>query len=352
MRTVTLKWAGFAIGVIVLWQLPSFAQPKPTSGGDIAIPVIQNTKWPRNPIDFFVMRKMEEKGLFPASEADPYTLAQRAFMDLTGLPPTIKELKEFVNDRNPQAYEKLIDRLLKSKAHQEYWALALYHEKRPASFENPEKAKAWVMRLWKQVFGKGLTETAHPNLLKWLAQTAQGRDDAKLIRLMVTSATYRQSSQNPEADKIDPNNVLLAHYPLENLPFWLLYRKILFVSGRWPEGKEEVPVPFRKPLPPDGPKGPTHPEVVGPFKISTNSPWIQKCFKASAQLILKEGGKTDEERVRFAYLLWLQKPPTDQELTLAVKALGNLRKQNGTESDHWTDFSWALLHSKEFLFKR
>src|SRR5687767_10576337 len=77
-----------------------------------ALPSLRNSDWPRNPIDYFVLAKLEAEKLSPSPEADRYTLIRRLFLDLTGLPPTIEQVEEFVNDKSPDAYPKLVDRLL------------------------------------------------------------------------------------------------------------------------------------------------------------------------------------------------------------------------------------------------
>ena len=79
-------------------------------------PVVRQTDWPRNPIDRFVLSRLESIGLKPAAEADRYTLIRRLSLDLVGLPPTIAEADAFANDRSPGAYERLVDRLLASPA--------------------------------------------------------------------------------------------------------------------------------------------------------------------------------------------------------------------------------------------
>src|SRR5262249_57831299 len=86
----------------------SDAPPRPP------LPRVSNTAWPRNPIDYFILAKLEEKGLTPSPEADRGTLIRRVSFDLTGLPPTLEELDTFLADRSPDAYEKLVDRLLAS----------------------------------------------------------------------------------------------------------------------------------------------------------------------------------------------------------------------------------------------
>ena len=74
-----------------------------------------------HPIDAFIQRKLEEHDLKPAAQADKQTLIRRVTFDLTGLPPTPEEVESFVNDNSPNAYEKLIDRLLASPHYGERW---------------------------------------------------------------------------------------------------------------------------------------------------------------------------------------------------------------------------------------
>ena len=84
-------------------------------------PPVGNTAWVRNPIDNFILKKLEEKGLKPAREADRRVLIRRLYFDLLGLPPTPEEVKEFVENSSPKAYEELVDRLLKSPRYGERW---------------------------------------------------------------------------------------------------------------------------------------------------------------------------------------------------------------------------------------
>lgn len=76
----------------------------------------------RSPIDLFVMRQLEASELEPAPQADPAVLVRRAYFDLLGLPPTPEEVNEFANDHSPEAWPRLIDRLLASKQYGERWA--------------------------------------------------------------------------------------------------------------------------------------------------------------------------------------------------------------------------------------
>ncbi len=75
-------------------------------------PAVKNAQWVRNPIDQFILAQLEANGLSPAPEADLNTLARRAALDLTGLPPTPQQLAELRADQSPTAYENYVDRLL------------------------------------------------------------------------------------------------------------------------------------------------------------------------------------------------------------------------------------------------
>jgi mono/diheme cytochrome c family protein len=84
---------------------------------------LKSSKWVRNPIDQFVLARLEKEGLHPSQEADRPTLLRRLSFDLTGLPPTPAEVDAFVKDRAPNAYEKQVDRLLASPHYGERMAM-------------------------------------------------------------------------------------------------------------------------------------------------------------------------------------------------------------------------------------
>ena len=87
-----------------------------------AVPVISNPQWPKNPIDNFVFSKLAQEGLTPSAEADKRTLIRRVSLDLTGIPPTPQEVDSYLSDQSPDAYEKVVDRLLKSPRYGERMA--------------------------------------------------------------------------------------------------------------------------------------------------------------------------------------------------------------------------------------
>jgi hypothetical protein len=84
---------------------------------------VKDAKWPRNPIDAFVLVRLEAEGLHPSPEASKNTLIRRVSLDLTGLPPTPAEVDAFVADPSPDAYEKVVDRLLASERYGERMAM-------------------------------------------------------------------------------------------------------------------------------------------------------------------------------------------------------------------------------------
>lgn len=85
-------------------------------------PAVENNTWVANPIDAFVLAKLEARGIEPAPPADRRVLARRVYYDVTGLPPTLEQLEEFLVDERPDAYERLVDKLLASPRYGEKWA--------------------------------------------------------------------------------------------------------------------------------------------------------------------------------------------------------------------------------------
>ena len=115
------------------------------------LPEVKNKRWPRNPIDYFILGRLEPAGLKPSPRADNYTLIRRVSLDLTGLPPTLDEVDKFVRDRDPRAYERLVDRLLAAPAFGEHWArmwldLARYADS--AGYADDPPRVIWAYRDW------------------------------------------------------------------------------------------------------------------------------------------------------------------------------------------------------------
>src|SRR3954465_14928110 len=85
------------------------------------VPEVKNTGWVRNPVDAFVAAEHERRGLTPRPEPPRHVLLRRLYLDLVGLPPTRQELHAFLADERPDAYEKVVDRLLASSQYGERW---------------------------------------------------------------------------------------------------------------------------------------------------------------------------------------------------------------------------------------
>ena len=113
------------------------------------VPAI-HSDWIRTPIDAFVLAKLRERDLTPAKEADRRTLIRRLTYDLHGLPPTIEEVEAFVSDRSPNAYEKVVDRLLASPRYGERWGrhwLDVVHYGESHGFDKDKpRRNAWPYR--------------------------------------------------------------------------------------------------------------------------------------------------------------------------------------------------------------
>ena len=114
------------------------------------VPAVKDKSWVRNPLDAFVLSKLEEKGLKPAAPASKISMLRRATYDLTGLPPSPAEATAFLADTSANAYEKVVDRLLESPHYGEKWGrhwldLVRYGESNSYERDNP-KPNVWRFR--------------------------------------------------------------------------------------------------------------------------------------------------------------------------------------------------------------
>lgn len=114
-------------------------------------PPVKTNGWVRNPMDRFVLARLEKEGLAPSPEADRHTLLRRVTLDLTGLPPTPEELAAFLADDSPTAYQKVVERLLESPRYGERMALHWLDLARYADtngYNNDEDRTQWLWRDW------------------------------------------------------------------------------------------------------------------------------------------------------------------------------------------------------------
>jgi hypothetical protein len=114
------------------------------------LPIVKNQQWVRNPIDAFILAKLESRRFAPNPPAAKRELFRRVFYDVTGLPPALREVEQFVADASPDAYEKLVDRLLASPRYGEKWGrhwLDLVRFAETNSYERDgRKPNAWRYR--------------------------------------------------------------------------------------------------------------------------------------------------------------------------------------------------------------
>lgn len=115
------------------------------------LPAVKDATWSRNPIDAYVLNRLEQEGLRPSAEADKATVLRRVTLDVTGVPPTLDELDAFLADRSPDAYEKVVDRLLRTPRYAERMAMGWLDAARYADtngFNNDEDRSQWPWRDW------------------------------------------------------------------------------------------------------------------------------------------------------------------------------------------------------------
>ncbi len=116
-----------------------------------ALPEVKQKDWPTLPIDHFVLARLEKNGLSPSARADRLRLIRRVSLDLTGLPPSPEEADAFAADRDPDAFAKVVDRLLSSEGYGEHWArmwldLARYADTK--GYEKDRPRTIWRYRDW------------------------------------------------------------------------------------------------------------------------------------------------------------------------------------------------------------
>ena len=126
------------------WAFQPISKPPPRA--------VQRQSWVRNPIDTFVLAKLEREAIDPAPPASDETLIRRVSFDLTGLPPSVRDVDTFLSDPSPEAYERFVDQLLESPHYGERWAIQWLDLARYADSDGYEKDTerpyAWRWRQW------------------------------------------------------------------------------------------------------------------------------------------------------------------------------------------------------------
>ena len=139
-------WIHFAAAQSSPSQHWAYVAPKKSP-----LPTVKRKSWIRNPIDNFILARLEKEGLQPSPEASKEILLRRVYLDLIGLTPSVKEVDEFLAENSPHAYEKIVDKLLASKHYGERWArpwldLARYADS--DGFVQDARRSMWMYRDW------------------------------------------------------------------------------------------------------------------------------------------------------------------------------------------------------------
>jgi Protein of unknown function (DUF1553)/Protein of unknown function (DUF1549)/Planctomycete cytochrome C len=134
----------------------------------VKLPVVSAKDWTRNEIDYFTLRKMDEKGLHPNDESDKERLLKRVSLDLTGLPPSIQQMDKFLADTRPDAYEKAVDQILQMPQYGERMAVHWMDVGRYADsygYQDDNIRTQWAWRDWViHAFNKNLP---YDQFIKW-----------------------------------------------------------------------------------------------------------------------------------------------------------------------------------------
>ncbi len=138
---VLRRWVARGAPYAIHWAYVKPQRPR--------LPSVRHKRWPRNPIDNFILARLEREGMATSAPADKPTLIRRVSLDLTGLSPTIAEVDQFIQDKSPDAYERLVDRLLSKPAFGEHWArmwldLARYADS--AGYADDPPRTIWAFR--------------------------------------------------------------------------------------------------------------------------------------------------------------------------------------------------------------
>jgi hypothetical protein len=183
----------------------SFVAPKGQ-----ALPIVRATRWPREPLDNFILARLEKEGLKPSPEADKAELLRRASLDLTGLPPSAEEQAAYLADFSLDAYEKQVDRLLASPRYGERWAAMWLDLARYADTKGYEADRArpgvWPYRDWViDAFNRNL-----PYDKFVIAQVAGDLLPNATFEDRIATSFHRQTPNNDEGGTDDEEFRLIA----------------------------------------------------------------------------------------------------------------------------------------------
>jgi len=172
-----------------------------------SVPQVKNQAWVRNPVDAFVSAKRQEKGLEPVGPADKRTLLRRVYLDLVGLPPTQEEMQAFLDDDSPNAYAKMVEKLLDSPRYGERWG------------------RHW-MDVWRYSDWYGWPEQnqvrySHRHVWRWRDWIVESLNDDKSYDRMVREMIAGDELEPENEDMVRATGYLARNWYMFNRNVWL-----------------------------------------------------------------------------------------------------------------------------------
>lgn len=167
-----------------------------------AVPEPKNATWARNEIDRFILTRLEKEGLTPSLEADKVTLLRRLSLDLIGLPPTIEEVDAFLLDNRPDAYERQVERLLKSEHYGERWGRHWLDAARYADSDGFEKDMSRNVWTYRDYVINALNADLPYN--QFVIEQLAGDQLEKPTQSQVVATGFLRNSMRNEEGGIDP----------------------------------------------------------------------------------------------------------------------------------------------------
>lgn len=168
-----------------------------------ALPAVNDPQWVQNPIDFFILARLESAGMQPATAAGKRSLLRRAYLDLIGLPPTPAEMKAFSEDQRPDAYQRVIDNLLSRPQYGERWGrhwldVARYSDGL-GGFGQPRLPHAYQYRDWTtRALNRDLPYDQFIRL-QIAGPTEPGSADAPATGFLALGPTYKSDGGDPDS---------------------------------------------------------------------------------------------------------------------------------------------------------
>lgn len=171
------------------------------------VPKVRDGDWARNPIDAFVGAEQQKRGLKPRPEASKEILLRRACLDLVGLSPTPKEITDFENDRSPDAYEKVVDRLLKDARYGERWGR--------------HWLDVWRYSDWAGWSGGNQIRDSKPHIWRWRDWTIEALNDDKPYDRMILEMLAADELTPTDTNALRATGFLARNYKMLSREQWL-----------------------------------------------------------------------------------------------------------------------------------